>query len=76
MCVSLWVDNPDGLTKIDQYQDVRVTPLEVAEAMLSCIKSDTKYGGSLIEVGEQGPPERWALSKARVLIYILKRDFY
>ncbi|XP_044721300.1 short chain dehydrogenase domain-containing protein [Hirsutella rhossiliensis] len=45
----LWTENPDKLANIDENRDVWVTPLEVAEAMLSCIESEDKVGGTVIE---------------------------
>ncbi|SPO04331.1 related to 15-hydroxyprostaglandin dehydrogenase [Cephalotrichum gorgonifer] len=47
----LWTDNPDKMGNIDETKDAWVTPLEVAEAMLDCVESENKVGGTVIEVG-------------------------
>ncbi|KAJ5238967.1 hypothetical protein N7468_003586 [Penicillium chermesinum] len=47
----LWTEHPDKLANIDPTRDAWVTPMEVAEAMLNCVESGSKIGGTVVEVG-------------------------
>lgn len=47
----LWTDHPDKMANIDPNQDAWVTSLEVAEAMLNCVESESKIGGTVVEIG-------------------------
>lgn len=47
----IWTEHPEKLLNINQEKDGWITPLEVAEAMLSCVEGDTNVGGTILEIG-------------------------
>lgn len=47
----IWTEHPEKLMNLDLSRDAWITPLEVAEAMLNCVESESRVGGTVIEVG-------------------------
>lgn len=47
----IWTEHPEKLKNLDLSRDAWITPLEVAEAMLSCLERESWVGGTVIEVG-------------------------
>lgn len=58
----LWMDHPEKLHNIDQEQDGWITPLEVAEAMLSCVEGNEHLGGTILEIGKDHTREVQAVN--------------
>lgn len=48
----LWTEHPEKLQNVDEDKDGWITPLQVAEAMLSCVEGDEHIGGTILEIGK------------------------